>query len=102
MASKHTPGPCKARDYFVMHGNSIIGEAIRVGDSDSQTQEAKANAALWAEAPAMLEALRDVVDRLSHPIYKAGVQVGESAVIPQRDCDALRAILARIDGGHHG
>jgi hypothetical protein len=94
--AKHTPGPWRLEgpfderrieyDYTDASGNRHSGN---VGIVDGKRGEAnEANARLIAEAPAMADALRGLLEAYDHPL-------GE--LLPS-DVAKARAILARIDG----
>ncbi len=91
MNAKHTPGTWKVdtSDWPIYianaEGNRVVAEVL-TQEGDGTTL---ANARLIAEAPNMHEELRKALDWLaSYP--------GDGA---QARYDAIRALLARIDGG---
>lgn len=107
MIAQHTPGPWHIEPLVATHGADMAicapsnGWVVAViqNDPDIQTSDNpngdtvvwhdadKANAALIAEAPAMLAALRRVV------------QWADTGCDPSRkSIDQVRAIIARIDG----
>lgn len=92
MINKHTPGPWHrniapaSRYPTVFAGrNTHIARVITDGLSP---EEVEANIALIAEAPAMLEALRALVDAMPTPATRKLTAAWDDA----------RAILSRIDG----
>lgn len=114
----HTPGPWKAEPSAMQDGGAgvlILGDktgasAVVVAempirlktfpDGPHATWDKQlANARLIAEAPAMLEALRDLLEeshRMAIPCAKADCLVCPPVVAK---LDNARAILARIEGG---
>lgn len=90
-AHTHTPGPWKAiGDEIVDHGNGVCDLGHVLASVRMHNGEQEANARLIAEAPAMLEALRDAIRGLDTD--------GQSSACASLNTTA-RAILARIDGG---
>lgn len=89
MTAKHTPGPWHVgmRPGPIVYGPE--GEQIaNMHVPMLPAEEHRANARLIAEAPAMLDALRAVLQVLNHGT--------ENPHWPH--VDTIRAILARIDG----
>ena len=98
MLATHTPGPWQAlglgSDLRGANGEPIA--LIHVLGS-AQRETGEANARLIAEAPAMLAALRALVDQCEATSAWDDALAGED---PQMlaDVENARAILARIDG----
>ena len=100
MTSKHTPGPWWRDDSgFVAAGSGESYVTIADFDcSDLDICEREANKALALEAPAMVAALRQVVNL-------AELHIAERSATPEEEEDFLscaylvnaRAILSRID-----
>lgn len=98
--SKHTPGPlragCETRDAvfpILTHSGMMVGLAMCEDD-----------AKLWAEAPAMLEALRSIVDRADRQATVSfavtggwDFSKGHPPAQTASGLDDARAILSRID-----
>ena len=100
MSAAHTPGPWAVNAAFPNKVNGPDGRHVAtVGFGMSG--KARANAALIAEAPAMLEALRDTTDELDAWL-QAAIAQGEINARDRKTQEAKiernRAILARIDG----
>lgn len=109
MTTKHTPGPWFSRDNVIHNGGSKW-VAMTPSPYNADAEE-KANRKLIAEAPAMLEAVRDLVN--DEPIYSDPEEGSfcqhcsakwNSYATPQcvhePNCvyERAAAILARIDG----
>jgi len=94
MADKHTPGPWRIcntnRGLYIAGRDPGYFAEIFYGDKTSMTHfpEQQANARLIAEAPAMLEALRALLDAMPAPATRKLTAAWDGA----------RAILSRIDG----
>ena len=95
MTSKHTPGPWEATEAFVNNEpNRLIirrkawGAPAIADCGITLTAESRANAAIIAAAPLMLEALNQVFD--------AAEDCGPMNDI---DWDLLRAAIAKATGG---
>jgi hypothetical protein len=93
MGTQHTPGPWHIAEYGTnedgtpKHYGIVRGEVTIANLGTSTNENAKeidANARLIASAPEMLEALKILIDSL---IWEA-------------ERGAVRALLARIEGGH--
>ena len=95
-SDKHTPGPWKVNSMTRIEGPSYGLIASVRGCLDDQTTHD--NARLIAEAPAMVEALRDAVRWVAKGVADGAYA---SCVAPHGAEACLRkmeAILARIDG----
>ena len=113
----HTPGPWTVKmDIGKLTGGKALccwidGNATTIDELDGERVQVMvgelqfgnagdeanaANARLIAEAPAMKEALRSVIDD-GFETYSAGID-GEGIVIEGSTIAMIRAILARIDG----
>ena len=80
--SKFTPGPLEAKEnkwekhpWGVFAGDIFLGVAIETGAEG----EAKANAELWADAPRMLEVLRNLLAYAEIPQSWDGIDEAEQA-----------------------
>jgi len=92
--TQHTPGPWTAGGKTVWGGT---GARLTICDTtccgSMTAEEDKANARLIAEAPAMLDALRDSVRRWENKLEGDGFDPNPGPVWLQN----YRAILAKID-----
>ena len=91
MSNTHTPGPWAASNY-----HALGGYPVRTVEPDTipiAIVPDLADARLIAEAPAMLEALRDGAEWLANGGEVEGVFFDEASLLQR-----FRAILARIDG----
>lgn len=102
MNSKHTPGPWHVRTmrphFAVEASNGVrVADVRYIGRPDGTTSVA--DAALIAEAPAMLEALRDLAGIALDTIQKA--TEGQTSTIGYVELAQQRArsILERLDYG---
>ena len=80
--SKFTPGPLSVKEnnwqddpWEIFAGDTYIGVAIETGVEG----EAKANAELWADAPRMLEVLRNLLAYAEIPRSWDGIDEAEQA-----------------------
>ena len=100
----HTPGPWRCDDSSVMVGRRIVANAYDPSDTQHLTDTAKANARLIAEAPAMLEALRETTNVLSiiMDVLRSEYTVIDSKHVYREEVERCirsnRAITARTDG----
>jgi hypothetical protein len=75
MTTRHTPGPWKEMDGFIVGGPWADGEFHDICDprcappDGDNTGMINANAQLIAAAPELLAALRDAVEELKHAAY---------------------------------
>ena len=96
MSAQHTPGPWHVgikqaeQIVYTKNGWAVANATVYHGKQDKD--EAKANARLIAEAPAMLVALRFFLGGDD----KVQVGVGGNPTYVDRKLDEFRAILARI------
>lgn len=101
MSARHTPGPWATGDaadcgkgLAVCSGALVVARVVGDGypTGIGRGPQSIANAALIAEAPAMLEVLREQV----------ASNWGQPSGVTVPGLDAARAILARIDGAPKG
>lgn len=112
MSAQYTPGPWMAaptygkmlNDYSQSWGVASGGGRNLVAgcfsDGEGGDDAAEANARLIAEAPAMVEALREMVAAFDRRWAGESDRKRKAAISPRMEeaIDNMRAILARIDG----
>lgn len=104
MAINHTRGPWaimgSRSPVWIIGGNGVVLGNVYLTDPATQkrTPEYEGNAALFAEAPAMLAALRKAADALEGDIFTDAEECGASVANARAVHGELRAALARIDG----
>lgn len=88
--SAHTPGPWTTDGHFIKRGRAILAETFTTKLADAGPDDGPGNARLIAQAPAMLDALRELLDAVPPSIPRSQrTRAAEKAA---------RAILATIEG----
>lgn len=91
MTSKHTPGPWSIRDTYEVWAHKGAVKIADVSLKYSTLNQAQYTARLIAEAPAMLEALRELEAAIT---FSSAPEIHVKGAIVNR----ISAILSRIDG----